>query len=149
MARVLIVEDDPSVLGLLEMLVAGGGHEVELVNDGCVAEARLGFPPPDAVLLDVMLPGLDGIALLEQMRSLPDWDCVPVLLVSALAGDDDQWRGWRAGATSYVTKPFDPVTLVRELDDHLASAAADTAAKILADRAHMDVLDLAAGHGRT
>lgn len=107
MGRILVVEDDPSVGRLLDLTLSIEGHEVDVVGDGAAAMARLTGPPPHLVVLDVMLPSLDGIAVLEQLRTTVGWEDVRVLVVSALDGDRDVWRAWTAGADYHLTKPFE------------------------------------------
>lgn len=108
MGRILVVEDDPSVGRLLELTLAVEGHDVEVVDDGASALARLtDADPPDLVVLDIMLPSVDGIAVLQQLRVTPGWEQVRVVVVSALDGDEDVWRAWTAGTDYHLTKPFE------------------------------------------
>jgi DNA-binding response OmpR family regulator len=77
------------------------------VADGPSALARLRSTPVDLVVLDVLLPDADGLALLRELRSREAWEDTRVIVLSALDGDEDLWRGWSSGTDSYVTKPFD------------------------------------------
>jgi DNA-binding response OmpR family regulator len=106
-ADILIVEDDASVARVLELAFGVEGHAVELVADGPSALARLRSTPVDLVVLDVLLPDADGLALLRELRSREAWEDTRVIVLSALDGDEDLWRGWSSGTDSYVTKPFD------------------------------------------
>jgi DNA-binding response OmpR family regulator len=106
-ASLLIVEDDPSTARLLELAFDIEGHEIEVLQSGAEAAARLRGPAADVVLLDVMLPEIDGLEVLRKLRSTPGWESTRVVLVSALDGDEDVWQGWTSGTDSYVTKPFD------------------------------------------
>lgn len=107
MTKVLVVEDDPGVRGMLELMLATEGLETETVTDGIEAMARLDGPPPDLVLLDVMMPGTDGFTVLKAIRGLEGWKDVPVVVVSAAGADEDLWTGWQSGADYYLVKPFD------------------------------------------
>lgn len=109
MHSVLIVEDDPGTSEMLEMLFAAEGFSTELVTDGPSAIKRLDGPPVDLVVLDVMIPTVDGIEVLRQLRRNPDprWQSTPVIVATARGSDEAVWDGWKAGADYYVVKPFD------------------------------------------
>jgi DNA-binding response OmpR family regulator len=106
-ASILIVEDDPSVARLVELTLAVEGHETEVLADGRQAQARLDGPATDLAVLDIMLPHVDGLELLESLRARPSWGGTKVILLTALDDDADVWRGWSSGADYYLTKPFD------------------------------------------
>lgn len=111
--HVLIAEDDPTVGALLARLLKTR-YEVTLVEDGRGALARAGqSPPPDVLLLDVMMPGLDGFAVAEQIRMMPALERVPIIFITAKDAPADVIKGIQAGARHYITKPF-------KLDDVLA-----------------------------
>lgn len=111
MGRIVVVEDDPSVGRLIELTLAVEGHDVEVVTDGADALARLTGEAPHLVVLDVMLPSVDGLSVLQQLRVTEGWADVRVLVLTALEGDDDVWRAWTAGTDYHLTKPFDPEEL--------------------------------------
>lgn len=115
--RVLVVDDDPVIAELLELNLGLEGHATLRAADGHEALAAVRADPrPDAVVLDVMMPGLDGITVCERLRSDPVTADLPVVLLSAGSQDTDRLRGTAAGADDYVTKPFDPIALVRLLE---------------------------------
>jgi DNA-binding response OmpR family regulator len=120
-ARVLICEDDRSVARLLALTFGLEGYEVETVADGVAGGQRLEGAPVDLAVLDVMLPGRDGLSLLRELRTRPGWEECRVIVLTALDGDAAVWRGWASGADYYLTKPFDL--------DHLR----EVAARLLAD----------------
>lgn len=123
MARVLVIEDDASLAMLLTYLLGHDGHDVEICVDGDEAVARLDGAPADAVLVDVMLPSeISGLDVLRELRQRPGWEDVPAIVVSALSSDQHQWDGWAAGASSYVTKPYDSDHLLAVLRDLLSDA---------------------------
>lgn len=107
MSHVLIVEDDPAVAGMIEMMLALEGYTSELVPDGGAARKRLDGPAPALMILDVMMPKIDGLQVLRDLRARPDWEAVPVVVCSALRSDEDVWEGWTSGADYYLVKPFD------------------------------------------
>lgn len=106
--RILVVEDDDHIGYILRFLLERHGFLVELATDGRQALQRLKDPPPDMVLLDIMLPYHDGLEVLAQLRTLPGWDTLPVLMLTAKAREGDVVRALDLGADDYVTKPFQP-----------------------------------------
>ncbi|MEX0985179.1 MAG: response regulator [Actinomycetota bacterium] len=108
--RVLIVEDDPDLLVVLRVNLTAAGLEPILAADGRTATARVAAERPDAVLLDVMLPGIDGWQVLEELHA--QGDRVPVIVCSAKKDPADIDRAMRLGAVDYLVKPFDIDRLV-------------------------------------
>ncbi|WP_395105132.1 response regulator [Actinomadura sp. SCN-SB] len=103
--RVLIVDDDAGVAGLLRTILVRGGHEVSVAADGAAGRSRLALPPPpDLLILDRMLPDMDGADLLAQVRADPRTARLPVLVISADRTPVDAYGG---GATRVLAKPFD------------------------------------------
>ena len=109
MATVLIVDDDPKIRDLLRLYVEREGHRAAFAADGPEALAAAGRSRPDLVLLDVMLPGLDGFEVCRQLREMSD---VPVVLLTARSGDSDKVVGLDMGADDYIVKPFSPRELM-------------------------------------
>ena len=118
MASILIVEDDPAVARLLELTFAVDGLQTVAVATGGEARSRLDGPATDLVVLDVMLPDIDGLSVLRALRSHTGWEDTKVVLLTALGGDDDVWRGWASGTDYYLTKPFELAPL-RAIADRL------------------------------
>ena len=121
---VLVVDDDPSVRTLLEMVLEVEGFSVQCAADGETALGMIADERPDVLLVDVMMPGIDGRALTRQLRTDPRTADLPIVICSALADDPDQWEAWASGANSFVPKPFDVNRLVAELAAAHASAMA-------------------------
>ena len=103
MSRILIVDDDRSLLELLTDYLGRLGHEIRGVPDGQQALACLDDPPPELVLLDVTMPGLDGWQVLARIRAASQ---VPVIMLTARGDEPEVLRGFAGGADDYVTKPF-------------------------------------------
>ena len=101
--RILVVEDDGRLAATLERVLAAEGHDVELAVDGLEAVRRARERPPDLVVLDVMLPGLDGIGVCRRLRATAQF---PILLLTALGGTEERVRGLDSGADDYLVKPF-------------------------------------------
>ena len=105
MRRVLVVDDEPHIRTVLRGYLQADGFEVAEAADGAAALRAMRDQPPDLVLLDVMMPGIDGLEVLRQLRTFSD---VYVILVTARAEEVDKLVGLGVGADDYVTKPFSP-----------------------------------------
>ncbi len=108
-ARVLIVEDEPKIAALLRDYLKAEGHEVRLCADGAAAEAAALGWPAELVLLDVRLPGRDGMSICAALRARSN---VPILMLTARIEEQDRLQGLDAGADDYVCKPFSPREVV-------------------------------------
>jgi DNA-binding response OmpR family regulator len=118
--RVLLAEDDPVVAEVVAVYLRRNGHEVEWVADGVTALNRARSMPPDLVILDVLLPGLDG---LEVCRRIREQAPTPVVMLTALGEETDRVLGLELGADDYVTKPFSPRELALRVLSVLRRAA--------------------------
>jgi len=118
--RILIVDDDPVIVRLLQVNFRLDGYDVEIAGRGDEAIAKMRERHPDVVLLDVMMPGLDGWEVCVRMKDDPNLADVAVVFLSARAQDEDRERGRALGVLGYVTKPFDPAQLVVDLRRWLA-----------------------------
>ncbi len=124
-ARILIVEDDPLSREFLTELLEAEGYEVEAVSDAPAAWARLRKGPPgiDAVLLDWVLPGMSGFALLQELKNSSGFESIPVILQTALSDRETMYKGIEAGAFYYVTKPIDQKLLLTVVQAAVADYA--------------------------
>ena len=118
---IVVADDERDIADLLTLNLVMEGYRVETVYDGQAALEAVRDLQPDFVLLDVMMPKLDGLEVLRTLKGDPGTRDIPVIMLTAKAGDDDVWAGWQAGASYYVTKPFDLDQLVRYLH-HLEAA---------------------------
>ncbi len=114
--RVLVVDDDPDVVRLCGINLMWDGHEIITATGGAEGLELVSSEPLDAVLLDVMMPNIDGIEALRRIRRSQESMDMPVVLISARVGIEDQIEGWAAGADGYVTKPFTPSDLTDALE---------------------------------
>jgi DNA-binding response OmpR family regulator len=105
MRRVLVVDDDPEVTGLIEQILAAEGYAIEIARDGGSALGRLD-QDIDLILLDVMMPGLNGLQVCRRIRAEERFAEIPIILVTALGGDRQRHAGFMAGADDYISKPF-------------------------------------------
>lgn len=120
--KVLIVDDEPDVLLTLRMILEAEGFEPSLAADGETALRRIDDEHPDLVLLDIMMPVLDGWFVLAELAGRPRRPCV--IVCSAKSSDGDRLRARELGADEYVTKPFEPDDLVAVIRNVLARSAA-------------------------
>lgn len=118
MNHILIVEDEVPIAQLIEMSLSRMGYRCEAVNDGLAAADRIEQNDYDLVLLDIMLPGLDGYELLEYLRPMG----TPVIFITAKGTLGDRVRGLNLGADDYIVKPFSPRELVARVKVVLARA---------------------------
>jgi PAS domain S-box-containing protein len=120
-ARILLVDDKPDILLLGRLNLEAEGYEVVEASDGQSALAAVARELPDLVILDVMMPGLDGWQVLSIIRDDPQTADLPVIMVTAKAQERDQIHGWQLGATDYLTKPFTPGALVSSVGKALVA----------------------------
>jgi DNA-binding response OmpR family regulator/signal transduction histidine kinase/CHASE3 domain sensor protein len=123
--RVLVVDDDPALRRMLESSLPDAGYQVQTVVEGQAALEAVMAQLPDVILLDVMLPGLDGFALCERLR---EWTTVPIIMLTARAAEKDVVLGLQLGADDYVTKPFRANELIARIEAVVRRAHADGAA---------------------
>jgi two-component system alkaline phosphatase synthesis response regulator PhoP len=112
MARILVVEDDADILGLISMYLQKAGHDVETLTEGTSVLSRLRVNPADLVVLDLMLPGTGGFEICQALRKDPATARVAVIMLTARSDESDRIAGLELGADDYVTKPFSPKELV-------------------------------------
>ena len=125
--RLLIVEDDEHMGYLLGYLAEKERFVVERIADGRKAAERIDAGPAvDLVLLDVMLPYTDGFELLERLRANPEWQKVPVIILTSRTREHDAVRALGLGADDYLTKPFSPAELIARIRRRIGPAAATT-----------------------
>jgi DNA-binding response OmpR family regulator len=108
-ARVLLVEDDPTVADVVVQYLSTSGFQVTHVADGVAAVSAARAVEPDILVLDLMLPGIDGLEVCRQVRAERD---VPIVMLTALGAESDRVLGLEVGADDYITKPFSPRELV-------------------------------------
>lgn len=114
-SRILIVDDEPNIVISVEFLMRHEGWETAVAQHGEAALEAMGREKPDLVILDVMLPGMNGFDVCERIRAEPRWRDVRILMLTAKGRETEVARGLRAGADVYLTKPFS----TNELVDHV------------------------------
>jgi DNA-binding response OmpR family regulator len=104
--RIAVVDDDPRLRQILQMFLTVQGYDVAIAEDGRRGLEMISNETPDLVILDVMMPGMDGIELCRRLRSIPETKAVPIVIYTALSDEDDVERARAAGANHMLTKPF-------------------------------------------
>lgn len=120
MAKILIIDDDIETTNLLESIVQLDGHETRSVHESRNAFQVVEMFMPDLVLLDIMMPEINGIAICKLIKSNPQTDHTKVMMVSALSDEGTKRDSMNAGADQFVTKPILPRILTRQVNDLLA-----------------------------
>ena len=121
-ARILVIEDDPDTAQLVRLYLARDGHNVLAASDGVKGLNMAREEAPDLVVLDLMLPGLDGIEICRELRGYSN---VPIIMVTARVEEDDRLAGLDLGADDYLTKPFSPRELAARVRAVLRRTAHD------------------------
>ncbi|WP_339107641.1 response regulator [Thioclava sp. GXIMD4216] len=125
--HVLLIEDEPNIVEALRFILSRRGFVVSSESDGAKALGAIETTRPDAVILDMMLPGLSGLEILTQMRAHPALRAIPVLMLTARGQARDRAAADQAGATAFLAKPFANADLVAALDGMLAACRAPAA----------------------
>lgn len=115
MAKILVVDDEPDALELVSFNLKAAGHEVVTAQDGQEALKKARQTVPDLILLDVMLPEVDGMEVCKLLRRDGATSSIPIIMLTAKAGEIDRVLGLELGADDYVTKPFEPAVLAARL----------------------------------
>jgi DNA-binding response OmpR family regulator len=126
--RIVVVDDDPTVADVVGRYLVRDGHTVECVHDGHEALRRIAEHQPDLVVLDLMLPGIDGLEVCRRLRER--WP-IPVVMLTALGDETDRLAGFEIGADDYVTKPFSPRELAMRVRSVLRRSRAGAPADAL------------------
>jgi len=115
MAKILVVEDDYTTVQLIEFLLKKNNFEVLVANNGVEALEISRKQKPDLILMDVIMPKMDGIEAIEKLQEDENTRDIPILILSALGQEMDVMRGLQAGALGYIVKPFSPKELLDEI----------------------------------
>jgi two-component system, OmpR family, alkaline phosphatase synthesis response regulator PhoP len=110
--KILAVDDEKNIVKLVQMNLERHGFQVIAAYDGKEALQKIQDEKPDLVILDVMMPHMDGFEVLQTMRRNAATRDIPVIMLTAKSQDTDVFRGWQSGVDLYLTKPFNPVELV-------------------------------------
>ncbi|KIF83700.1 response regulator transcription factor [Noviherbaspirillum autotrophicum] len=120
--KILIVDDEPNIVISLEFLMQQRGYEVALAHNGEQALQQMETFRPDLVLLDVLMPSMDGYEVCRKIRERSDWGAVKIVMLSAKVRDVDISKGLALGADAYITKPFSTRQLMASVGDLLSAS---------------------------
>ena len=126
--KILAVDDERHIVRLVEVNLQRAGYEVVTAYDGREALEKVKSENPDLVVLDVMMPYMDGFEVLKNLKADPATAEIPVIMLTAKAQDADVFRGWQSGVDCYLTKPFNPMellTFVKRIFESGSTAAPD------------------------
>jgi DNA-binding NarL/FixJ family response regulator len=132
---VLVVDDSPPTLGVLNQALEAAGYTVLVAQDGAAALALVERVTPDIVLMDAVMPGLDGFETCRRMKLIPSLAAVPIVFMTGLTETEHVIRGLEAGGVDYVTKPVAPDEVIARLQVHLANARLTRSAQVALDAA--------------
>ena len=110
--KILVVDDERHIVRLVEVNLTRAGYTVISAYDGIEALEKVKADKPDMIVLDVMMPRMDGFEALKHLQADPETRDIPVIMLTAKAQDADIFRGWSSGVSSYLTKPFNPRELL-------------------------------------
>ena len=117
--KVLIVDDEVNIVISLEFLMEQAGYTVEVARSGDEALAKVAEFRPDLILLDVMLPGINGFDICQRIRQTPAWQHMKVVMLTAKGREVEITKGLALGADAYITKPFSTKALLAEVESQL------------------------------
>lgn len=121
--RILLIEDDPDIQKMVQLsLKYQGGHQVSVASGGKEGLEKAGAEKPDLILLDVMMPEMDGYETCRRLKITPETQGIPVIFLSARAQQTEIQKGKDLGAIGYLVKPFDPMSLSSQLEALVKSA---------------------------
>ena len=113
--KILIVEDEPNIVVPLQFIMKDNGYDVTVAFSGEEAVDAITESKPDLILLDIMLPGMDGYELCQMIRQNPDWKGIKIIFLTALGREADVAKGMALDADAYITKPFSNKEVVEKV----------------------------------
>src|SRR3569833_1504485 len=139
--KILVVDDEPNLVRMMELVLGSKGHQMIVAHNGEEALARVAEQKFDLILLDIMMPRVDGYEVVRRLRADPDYASIPIIMLSAKAQDADVEKGHEVGVNEYVTKPFSPPHLVEVVNKYLrrrTRSLIDARGHIASSRARVD-----------
>lgn len=122
-ALILIIEDDISAARLAEYTLQHAGYDVAVAHDGYEGLSKALNCHPALIILDIMLPGIDGFEVCQRLRERPDMNAIPILVISAKSHEEDIRFGKEMGASEYLVKPVDPSSMLEAIDRLLGDSS--------------------------
>ncbi len=124
MPKVLIVDDETHIVKIIAYKLRGAGYDIASAADGVEALEAVRADRPDLILLDIMMPRMDGYETLEHLKGDPATRDIPVFLLTVKSKEADRQRGWQLGCDDYITKPFSPGKLLERIEQALKRGSA-------------------------
>ena len=140
--KILAVDDERHIVRLVQINLQKEGYEVVTASNGREALEKVKSEKPDLVVMDVMMPEMDGFEALEQMKADPETANVPVIMLTAKAQDADVFSGWQKGADLYLTKPFNPAELLTFVKRIFSNQSEETPTYTVDDDDTFDINDI-------
>jgi len=110
--KIMAVDDERHIVRLIQVNLERAGYQVVTAFDGPEALKKVETDRPDLIVLDIMMPKMDGFEVLKRLQANPETREIPVIMLTAKAQDADVFRGWASGVSAYLTKPFNPLELL-------------------------------------
>jgi two-component system alkaline phosphatase synthesis response regulator PhoP len=110
--KIMAVDDERHIVRLIQVNLERSGYQVITAFDGPDALRKVESDKPDLIVLDVMMPKMDGFEVLKRLQANPETRDIPIIMLTAKAQDADVFRGWASGVSAYLTKPFNPLELI-------------------------------------
>jgi two-component system alkaline phosphatase synthesis response regulator PhoP len=110
--KIMAVDDERHIVRLIQVNLERAGYQVITAFDGPDALKKVENERPDVIVLDVMMPKMDGFEVLKRLQANPETRTIPIIMLTAKAQDADVFRGWASGVSAYLTKPFNPLELL-------------------------------------
>lgn len=118
-AHILVVDDEPHIRRVLSAVLGSSGYDVTMASNGSEGLAELGVEAIDLVILDLMMPGANGLEILSRIRTHPERSATPVIILTAKGQDTDREAALAGGANDFLTKPFSPKKLLARIEEIL------------------------------
>jgi len=122
-AKILIAEDSATAVELIKRTLSPLGHQIVIANDGENAERLILDEKPDLIILDIIMPRMNGFQLCRSLRSNPGFRDLPIIMITSMDRESDRYWGLKQGASEYLVKPVDPNLLLERVKAYLPSAA--------------------------
>lgn len=142
--KILAVDDEKHIVRLVQINLQKEGYDVVTASNGQEALERVAEDKPELIIMDVMMPEMDGFSALEKLKGDPATADIPIIMLTAKAQDADVFQGWKSGADLYLTKPFNPhelLTFVKRIFQSQVQSADDTYNIDEADTYNIDDID--------
>ena len=123
--KILIIEDDRSAARLAQYTIQQAGYDVVIAYDGYEGLEKTLHEHPDLIILDIMLPGLDGYEVCHRLRAEPETITLPILMISAKAREEDRNIGLKVGADDYLAKPVEPSVMLAKIEELLSKKSGE------------------------